>query len=90
MKGRRYQIDWALCPRSVRISIDALRAVKNKIPKGRYVVLATLYDRIGGHPLRWSMLESIKWTGSTPFPVRHEARFHDIDMSFAQKKNRVF
>lgn len=35
VKGRRYQVDWSLCPRSVRIRFDALRALKNKVPKGR-------------------------------------------------------
>ena len=57
VKGRRYQVDWSLAPRVVRIRIDLLRAIKNKLPRGRYVVMATLYDRLGGHPLRWSQLQ---------------------------------
>jgi hypothetical protein len=55
----------------------------------RYVVLVTLRERLGGAQLRWSQLNGVKWSGSTPFPVRHDGRFHDTDLSFAQKRNRV-
>ena len=34
-------------PRAVRIRVDLLRAVKNKLPVGKYVMLATVYDRLG-------------------------------------------
>jgi hypothetical protein len=90
VKGRHYRVDWAMAPRVIRIRIDMLRAIKNKLPRGRYVVMATLYDRLGGHPLRWCQLNGIEWTGSTPFPVRHNGKFYDIEMSFAQKHNRMF
>ena len=33
-----------------------MRAVKDKLPKGRYVMLLTLYDRLGGRPLLWTQL----------------------------------
>ena len=90
VRGRRYKVDWSLAPRMVRIRVDMLRAVKNKLPRGRYVVMATLYDRLGGHPLRWSKLHGAKWTGSTPYPRRHQGKFYNLEMSFAQKKNRIF
>jgi hypothetical protein len=87
---RRFQIDWSLAPRTVCIRLDCLRALKNKVPGGRYVMLVTLHDRLGGSPLRWSRLHGIRWSGSTPHPQRHGGRFGDTDLSFAQKRNRVF
>jgi hypothetical protein len=126
-RGRRFKVDWSHAPRVVRLRFDLLRAVKNKLPRGRYVVMATLYDRLGGHPLRWSRLDTAlddvdqrekevasaegeednllagglkradasghlrpRWTGCTPFPRRHGGKFSSLELSFAQKQNRVF
>jgi hypothetical protein len=47
IKERRYQIDWTKAPRLLRIKIDVLRAVKNKLPRGRCGVLMG-----DGDPLR--------------------------------------
>jgi hypothetical protein len=33
--------------------IHSLRAVKTKLPKGAYVILLSMYDRLGGRPIRW-------------------------------------
>lgn len=54
-------------PRLCRIRVDMLRAVKNKLPRGRYAMMATIYDRLGGVPLRWSQLNGPRWTGMVPF-----------------------
>lgn len=88
-RARRFRIEWALAPRPIRIRIDLIRAVKNKLSAGRYVMLVTLHDRLGGVPLHFSALKSSRWTGSTRSPVRHAGRFHDLEMSFAQDENRV-
>jgi hypothetical protein len=47
-----WQKSWSDVPSVIRISFHRLRAVKNKLPPGKYFVMATLFDRVGGHPLQ--------------------------------------
>ena len=63
VRSRTLKVAWQHTPRLLRIQVDYLRALKNKADKGRYVMMATIYDRIGGRPLRWSKL---KLGGSFP------------------------
>lgn len=60
--------------------IRNLRACKNKLPKGAYVLLLTQYDQLGGNPLAWSKLGSYgigpEYPASTK-PVKHYGRYFD-------------
>eukprot|EP00466_Bigelowiella_natans_P011147 jgi/Bigna1/132516/aug1.18_g7224 len=47
-----FRPNWFHIPTICRIRINSLRAVKNKLPSGRYFIMATLMDRIAGHPLQ--------------------------------------
>lgn len=89
IRGRRYGVDWDKAPRLVCIKHMQLRAVKNKIPPGRYVMLVTLFDRLGGTPVRWSRLKDFNYYHRTKWPVRHLGRFHDIEMNFTSRSNKV-
>jgi len=51
---KRYRAEWARIPLTIRIRAKMLHAVKDKLPAGQYVMLATLYDRLGGHALHWT------------------------------------
>lgn len=51
---KRYRAEWALIPLTLKLRVQMLSAVKDKLPSGHYVLVATLYDRIGGHALHWS------------------------------------
>ena len=33
-----------------------LSRAQNKIPIGKYGIMVSLYDRLGGHPMQWSKL----------------------------------
>jgi hypothetical protein len=46
------RINWDGAPRLVRLRVDYLRAIKNKLHGGQYAMMVTLYDRLGGHPIR--------------------------------------
>jgi len=56
---------------------------------GRYVFLVTLYDRIGGQPLRWSKRGIRGGVGvnqpSASQPVAHRGRFYDTQMDVDQR-----
>ena len=45
---RRVGIDWAYYPQPVQIYVDRLAAVRDRLGQGKYCVLITLYDHIGG------------------------------------------
>ena len=60
--------------------IHHLRAVKNKLPKGAYVLMLTQYDRLGGQPLSWSKIGAYgigQARPSTTRPVKHYGRYFD-------------
>lgn len=77
-------------PRLLTLKIDCLRAIKNKLPGGFYVVLVTIYDRLGGHPLRWCTLgdsSGIGHSAMTPAPQRHGGKFYNLELQFNQESN---
>jgi hypothetical protein len=55
-EAKRYLVNWNRQPQPIEMRLQLCRAVKNKLPAGRYVVLLTQYDRLGGHPLTWSVI----------------------------------
>eukprot|EP01135_Chromosphaera_perkinsii_P003239 Nk52_evm14s239 gene=Nk52_evmTU14s239 len=81
--GRRYKLDWDKTPQPAQIRIDFLRAVKDKLPRGRYVLVCSLYDRIGGHVMRWSRLKGQEWGGAT-LPFSHSGEYHNVDLKINQ------
>lgn len=46
--------DWTLYEQQVEIRIVKIRGMKNKVPKGKYTVLISKWDKLGGEPLRWN------------------------------------
>ncbi|XP_022101493.1 uncharacterized protein LOC110985071 [Acanthaster planci] len=82
-KGRRWKVDWNRAPQPIQIKLKCLRGVKDKLPAGRYVLMVSLYDRIGGHVLRWSNLRGQEWGGAT-LPMNHEGRFHNVEIKIDQ------
>ena len=42
-------------------------------------MLVSMYDRIGGHVMRWSNLTGQQWSGST-LPLCHDGAFHSIEL----------
>lgn len=96
IQSRRFQVAWLHSPRMLRIRVDWVRALSTKLPEGSYQVMCTLYDRVGGSPLRWSKaldpLSTMKrtLTGATPAAQRFAGTFRDLELSFGQKVNRIF
>lgn len=46
--------DWGQQEQSVEIHVCKIRGLKDKIPKGKYVVLVSKWDKLAGTPLRWN------------------------------------
>ncbi|KAH3752765.1 hypothetical protein DPMN_187391, partial [Dreissena polymorpha] len=82
-RGRRWKVDWNLTPQPVQVKLKCLRGVKDKLPRGRYVMMVSLYDRLGGNILRWSKMKGQHWGGAT-LPVHHEGSFYNVEMKLDQ------
>ena len=54
------------------------------VPAGRYVVLVSLYNRLGGHLMQWSeKLDGQRWGGVT-LPVDHEGKFYNSEIKVSK------
>ncbi|CAH3160843.1 unnamed protein product [Porites lobata] len=82
-KGRRWKVDWNRTPQPIQIKLKCLRGVKDKLPAGRYVLMVSLYDRLGGHVLKWSNLKGQQWGGAT-LPLQHDGEFFNIEVKIDQ------
>ena len=59
------------------------------VPPFSYVMLVTLYDRLGGQPLRWTKLGlgggvSVGQPSASQ-PVAHRGRFYDTELDINQR-----
>jgi hypothetical protein len=62
-----------------------MRAVKNKLPKGAYVMMLSQYESLGGHPLTWSQIGPTGIGEVRPGVtriVKHMGRFFDRTLRF--------
>ena len=41
--------------------------------------MVSLYDRLGGHVLKWSSLKGQQWGGAT-LPLHHDGEFYNIEV----------
>ncbi|KAK7489378.1 hypothetical protein BaRGS_00019322 [Batillaria attramentaria] len=82
-RGRRWKIDWNKTPQPIQVKLKCLRGVKDKLPAGRFVLIVSLYNRLGGHVMRWSKLRGQQWGGAT-LPLYHEGNFHNVEMKVDQ------
>jgi len=41
--------------------------------------MVSLYDRLGGHVLKWSNLKGQQWGGAT-LPLQHDGEFFNIEI----------
>ncbi|CEG47247.1 uncharacterized protein PHALS_03894 [Plasmopara halstedii] len=91
---KRYRVKWARIPLLIRIRGQMLNAVKDKLPLGHYVMVATLYDKLGGQALHWTRWDSEVLGGATSHanisrpnftrPFRHGGRFYHSELTVNQ------
>ncbi|CDI75400.1 hypothetical protein, conserved [Eimeria praecox] len=48
--------NWKLMPQTLRLRLDLCRAVKDGVPRGQYVMMVSVWNRLGGHRLVWKCL----------------------------------
>ena len=52
--ARKYGVQSTYAPQPVEVRVHFLRALKTKLPKGKYVMMLTQYENLGGNPIGWS------------------------------------
>lgn len=83
------EVDWRSHNRLVQVRIDYIRALKNKLPGGKYMMMVTGFDRLGGHPLRGIRMGSHSHTAYTPTAQRHSGKYNALCMNFFQNSNKL-
>jgi hypothetical protein len=74
-------------PQPIEVRAHMVRDVKDKLPKGRYVLLLSMADRLGGRPLQWTKLAEGYGMGAHPAatrPVHHSGRYSDRELRVEQ------
>ena len=51
-------------PQPIQVKLHMIRGLRDKLPAGRYSVVVSLQDRLGGRLLRWSALRGQVWRDS--------------------------
>ena len=87
--ARRYRVDWDFQPRPVEIRVQLLRSLRDKLPRGRYAVLVSMYDRLAGCPLRWTKKSGFSGGGSgerpaATRPVSHGGMYYHSELRVEQ------
>jgi len=91
------KIKWRNVPTILRIRMKCLRAIKNKLPGGKYFVMATLCDRIAGHPLQrlrhrvgsGMYAQDVVHFGTTQ-PASHTGHFLSTEMKWDKEDAHIF
>ena len=68
--------------------LKSMRAVRDKLPRGRYVIHVSLFDRLGGNALCWSKLERERVNDVTSY-VEHGGDHRDVDLELDQSLRLV-
>ncbi len=74
---------WRYKEQLIEIDIVCLRCVKDKLPKGRYAILCSIIDRLGGNVIEVKRKHSKKWRRVTA-PKPHSGEYHLNNLVFNQ------
>ncbi|XP_074841564.1 uncharacterized protein LOC142008281 [Carettochelys insculpta] len=86
--GVCWKVDQSKTTQPIQIQLRCLRGVKDKIPKGRYILKVSLLSHLGGGVCKWSELKEQQWAGTT-LPISHDGNFYDVDIFFNQSVHTV-
>lgn len=101
--GRRFRVDWKGVPQPVEIRLHCIRAVRDRLPRGSYVMLSSMAERLGGRVMRWRKgkdadnfdeEDSIDTDGgdarpAATLPVTHGGRYFDRELRLDQNVHQL-
>lgn len=89
--GFWHNVTWRNVPQKIKLRVQFVRGVKDKLPKGYYILLVTLRDRVGGKIVTIRNRDKKKRGDfSTGFyqqtmEVYHDGKFSSLEMTFDQE-----
>jgi hypothetical protein len=83
---RSYEATLLNVPQPVEMRVHSLRAVKTKLPKGDYCLMVSVFDQLGGRPLRFEKVPRLGTDDcpSVTSPHSHQGRYYDRNFSFEE------
>lgn len=101
--GRRFRVDWKGVPQPVEIRLHCIRAVRDRLPRGSYVMLSSMAERLGGRVMKWRKGtdfddfdddDSIDTDGgdsrpAATLPVKHGGRYFDRELRLDQNVHQL-
>jgi hypothetical protein len=71
-------------PQPIEIRIELLRSLKDKVPRGRYAILCSIIDRLGGNVLDYqNKHKTKKWKRITK-PKLHSGQYYQNEIRFQE------
>lgn len=68
------------------MQMKCLRGLKNKAPRGSYILRVSLLRQPGGCPMQWRHTAQLK---TRTHPVRHDGNFYDVGLYFHESLHVV-
>ncbi|XP_076715723.1 uncharacterized protein LOC143402207 [Callospermophilus lateralis] len=84
--GSCWQVQRTQAPQPLQIQIKCIRGLKDKAPKGSYLLKVSLLGRPGGCALQWCPTEELK---TRTHAVRHNGNFYDVSLYFHESLHVV-
>lgn len=93
--ARRFRVDWRGMPQPVEIRLHCIRAVRDRLPRGSYLMLSSMAEHLGGRVVRWKKgknfnhCDDIENVGgdsrpTASLPVKHGGRYFDRELRIDQ------
>ena len=74
-----WTVEWSLAPQQFSVNVTSLRGLRSKVRDGYYVLLCSVYDRVGGSCLRFSTGERNKDCTAALPPLRFKGKSTAVD-----------
>ena len=83
-KERLYQIIWRKSPQVVELRIELCRNLKDKVPSGRYAILVSILDRVGGNAMSFKSKSKSKRYRRITRPKQHTNLYNQNELRFEE------
>ncbi|GMI03590.1 hypothetical protein TrLO_g5556 [Triparma laevis f. longispina] len=89
--ARRYEIMWDKVPQPVEVRVHMIRNVSSKLRRGDYVVMMSIYERLGGQVMKWGRMpknfglkndDNINHKSSATSPIHYSGKFYSRELRF--------
>jgi len=83
-KAREFKVRWRSAPQLLNVRVELCRCLRDKISEGKYAVLCSVLDRIGGNVLEYQDKQrSRRWKRITA-PKPHSGKYTDEALRFEE------